>query len=100
MFIISRFLEATATILGMGLNIYMWIIIIQAILSWVNPAPYNPVVQFLYRVTEPVLAPIRRALPIMTMVGIDFSPLILIFAIYFIQIFLVGSLHDIAFRLR
>jgi YggT family protein len=56
-------------------------------------------VQFLYRATEPVLEPIRRRLP-SSGFGIDFSPLIVIFAIYFLQIFLVGSLRDIAFRLR
>jgi YggT family protein len=99
MFIIGRLLEAIATILGMGLSIYMWIIIIRAIISWVNPDPYNPIVQFLYRATEPVLEPIRRALPMMS-IGIDFSPLIVIFAIYFLQVFLIGSLHDLAFRFR
>jgi len=100
MFIIGRFLEAIASILGTALTIYMWIIIIRAIISWVNPDPYNAIVQFLYRTTEPVLEPIRRSLPVMFRLGIDFSPLIVIFAIYFLQIFLVGSLHDLAFRLR
>jgi YggT family protein len=100
MFIIGRFLEAIATILGMALSIYMWIIIIRAIISWVNPDPYNAIVQFLYRCTEPVLEPIRRSLPIIYRVGIDFSPIIVIFAIYFLQVFLVGSLHDLAYRLR
>jgi len=100
MFIIGRLLEAIASILSMGLGIYMWIIIIRAIISWVNPDPYNPIVQLLYRATEPVLAAVRRALPILMNVGIDFSPLIVIFAIYFLQVFLVGSIHDLAFRLR
>ncbi len=77
----------------------MWIIIIRALISWVNPDPWNPVVQFLHRATEPVLAPIRRWLPTWRW-GIDFSPLVVILAIYFAQVFLVGSLRELAWRMR
>jgi YggT family protein len=69
------------------------------VISWVSPDPYNPIVQFLYRATEPVLEPIRRKLPGGGF-GIDISPLIVILAIYFLRIFLIGSLQDIASELR
>ena len=98
MFVAGNFLHAFANILDMALNIYLWIIFARAILSWVNPDPYNPIVQFLYKVTEPVLYPIRRMMPYG--VGIDFSPLIVILVIYFIRGFVVKTLFDIAIRLR
>ena len=99
MFVMGNFLGAVARLLDMVLWAYMWLIIIRALLSWVNPDPWNPVVQFLTRVTEPVLAPIRRRLPTWRM-GIDLSPLVAILAIYFVQWFLVGTLRDIAWRMR
>ena len=73
----------------------MWIIIIRSLLSWVNPDPWNPIVRFLYQVTEPVLRPIRRRLPV---TGIDFSPVVVILAIYFLQRFLVRVLMEMAYR--
>jgi YggT family protein len=99
MFLIGNLLAAVATLLSYALWLYMWIVIARAVISWVSPDPYNPIVQFLYRATEPVLEPIRRKIPGGGF-GIDFSPLILILAIYFVQMFLVGSLRDIALRLR
>jgi YggT family protein len=98
MFIFANLLSALAQLLGIVLNIYMWIIVIRAIVSWVNPDPYNPLVQFLYRTTEPVLKPIRRVLPVTW--GIDFSPVVAILAIIFLDRFLVHSLQDMAWRLR
>jgi YggT family protein len=99
MFLLSNLLGALATLLSYALWLYMWIVIARAVISWVSPDPYNPIVQFLYRATEPVLEPIRRRLPGGGF-GIDFSPLIVIFAIYFLQIFLVSSLQEMAVRLR
>ena len=99
MFIASNLLNALATILDIALTAYMWIIIIRAVVSWVNPDPWNPIVQFLYRATDPVLRPIQRMLP-MKGWGIDFSPLVAILAIIFIQTFLVRSLSELAWRLR
>jgi YggT family protein len=98
MFLFANLLSALAQLLGIALHIYMWIIIIRAVISWVNPDPYNPIVQFLYRCTEPVLRPVRRYLPMAW--GIDFSPLVVIFAIIFLDQFLVGSLRELAWRLR
>ncbi|MBI2903067.1 MAG: YggT family protein [Candidatus Methylomirabilis oxyfera] len=99
MFIAGNLLSALATILDIVLTAYTWIIIIRAIISWVNPDPWNPIVQFLYRATDPVLRPIQRMLP-MKGWGIDFSPLVAILAIIFIQKFLVASLTELAWRLR
>ena len=99
MFILGNLLEAFAKILYMGLNLYMWVIIIRAVISWFNPDPYNPIIRFLYRVTEPVLSPIRRWIPLGGM-GIDISPMIVIAAIYFLNMFLVQSILDIAVYLK
>ncbi|MEN6464180.1 MAG: YggT family protein [Syntrophaceae bacterium] len=99
MFVLGNFIEGVAKVLDMVLTIYIWIIVIRALISWVNPDPYNPVVQFLYRVTEPVLRPIRRWLPFRN-IGIDFSPVVVIAAIIFIQTFVVQSLIQLAFRLK
>jgi YggT family protein len=98
MFIVSNFLIAIAKIIDIGLSIYMWIIIVRAIISWVNPDPYNPLVRFLNSVTEPVLYPIRRRLPVF-LGGFDFSPVLVIMAIIFIQSFFVQSLFQLATRL-
>ncbi len=98
MFVVGNFLMAFALVLKIALNIYMWVIIIAALISWVNPDPYNPIVRFLYRATEPVLRPIRRMIGLGF--GIDISPVIAILAILFVQYFVVKSLMEIADRLR
>ena len=98
MFVLSNFLIGVAKVLDIALTLYMWIIIARAVISWVNPDPYNPIVRFLNSVTEPVLYPIRRRLPI-SLGGIDFSPILVILAIIFAQAFLVQSLIQIAARL-
>ncbi|MBI5599889.1 MAG: YggT family protein [Deltaproteobacteria bacterium] len=97
MFVVANFLSAVAEVVSWGLTIYMWVLIARSLISWVNPDPYNPIVQFLYRVTEPVLYPIRRRLPYIG--GIDLSPVAVILAIIFLQIFLVGTLRQMAMRL-
>jgi YggT family protein len=99
MFVLSNLILAVATVINIGLTIYMWIIIIRALISWVSPNPYNPIVQFLYRATEPVLWRVRRLLPIRGL-GIDFSPIIVILAIYFLKLFLVQTLVQLAQQLR
>lgn len=98
MFVFTNLVLAIARLVELVLWAYLWMIIARAVLSWVNPDPYNPIVRFLYRVTEPVLRPIRERLPI-TM-GLDLSPMIVVLAIYFLQSFLVSSLRDLAFSLR
>ena len=95
MFMVSNFLFALAKLVEILLGVYMWIVIGRAILSWVNPDPYNPIVRFLHDVTEPVLSRIRRWIPVFGG-GMDFSPMILILAIYFLMSFLVPTLKHMA----
>jgi YggT family protein len=92
---VANLIIFVANVIDIGLIIYMWIVIIRALISWVSPDPYNPIVRFLYRVTEPVLRPVRAILPIGG-IGIDFSPLIVILVIYFLRIFLVRILFQLA----
>lgn len=99
MFVVSNLMLALARLLELVLWAYFWIVIARAVLSWVSPDPFNPIVRFLYRVTEPVLRPIRRRLPTFQM-GLDLSPMLVILAIYFLQAFLVESLRDLALSLR
>jgi YggT family protein len=99
MFVLSNLVLAVATVVNLVLEAYFWIVIARAVLSWVNPDPFNPIVRFLYRVTEPVLRPIRHRLPTMGM-GLDLSPMIVVIAIKFLQMFLVESLRDLALSLR
>ncbi len=99
MFILGNFIAAIARILDILLNIYMWIIIIRAVLSWVNPDPYNPLVRLIHQLTEPVMAPIRRRIPLRGG-GMDFSPLVILLAIVFLQSFLVSSLLQLSSYLR
>src|SRR5512137_2977997 len=99
MFALGNVILGFAKVLGMALNIYLWIIIIRALLSWVNPDPYNPIVQFLTRVTEPVLRPLRKLVPSYRL-GIDLSPLIAILIIYFLEIAVVDTLVRIGYSMR
>lgn len=98
MFVVSNFLVALAKVLDLALRVYMWLVIARAVLSWVNPDPYNPIVRFLYRATDPVLYWVRRRIPL-SFGGIDFSPMLVILAIIFLQSFLVRSLVQMASRL-
>ena len=98
MFVIANLLNAVASVLDIILTIYMWIVIIQAIVSWVNPDPFKPFVRFLYQVTEPVFFRIRRVLPLQ-FGGIDLTPMVVIIGIEFLKTFLVASLHQLAWRM-
>jgi YggT family protein len=97
MFALRNLIEALASILNLGLTIYLWVIIARALLSWVNPDPYNPIVRFLYNVTEPVLGWVRRRVPLI-FGGLDLTPLLVLLAIIFLQRFLVATLFDLARR--
>ncbi len=99
MFVVSNLVLALARLVNLALEAYFWIIIVRAILSWVNPDPHNPIVRFLYRVTEPVLRPIRHRLPTLAM-GLDLSPMVVLLAIKFAEWFIVDSLRDLALSLR
>ncbi|QTA79061.1 YGGT domain-containing protein [Desulfonema limicola] len=94
MFIIGNFLIALATVLNYALTFYMWVVIARAVLSWVNPDPYNQIVRIINNLTEPVLSQIRRRLPV-SYGGIDFSPIIIFLVIIFLQEFIVSSLFGL-----
>ncbi len=98
MFVGGNILQGLATVLDTVLWLYMWVIIARALISWVNPDPWNPIVQFLERATEPVLSPIRRWVG--WRMGIDLSPIIAILVITFLQIALVQTLRDLAVRMN
>jgi YggT family protein len=98
MFAVGHLIEALATILDLALTVYMWVIIARALLSWVNPDPYNPIVRMLYNVTEPVLGWVRSRVPVV-FGGLDLSPLLVLLGIVFLQRFLVSTLFDLARRL-
>jgi YggT family protein len=97
MFVFSNLLTAIAKVLDIVLVIFMWIVIARAILSWVNPDPYNPIVRFIHNITEPVLYQIRKRLPV-NFGGIDFSPILVLLAVIFLRQFVVQSLYDFALR--
>ena len=99
MFVFRNLLIAVATVLDYVLVFFMFITIARAVLSWVSPDPYNPIVRFIHNVTEPVLYQIRKRVPMMYG-GIDFSPIIVILIIIFLRIFLVDSLQGLAESLR
>lgn len=98
MFALGNMLEGLATVVHWILWVYMWVIIIRALVSWVNPDPWNPIVQFLERATEPVLSPIRRRLG--WRMGIDLSPILAILIILFLQYAVVKTLFDLAVRMH
>jgi len=98
MFVLHNLLIALAKILDIGLTILYWLILIRALISWVNPDPYNPIVQFLYKTTEPILYPIRKIIPLGFRMGIDISPIIAFLAIIFLRSFLVKTIVDLAMR--
>jgi YggT family protein len=98
MFVVGNFVLALGRILELAINAYIWIIIARALLSWVNPDPHNPIVRFLYRITDPVLRQVRYRLP--NLGGLDLSPMVVILILYFIDWFLVSSLRDLALGLR
>jgi len=99
MFVISNLLVAVAKVLDIALTIFMWIIIARAILSWVSPDPYNPIVRFIHNITEPVLYQVRRKIPL-SFGGMDFSPIIILLAVIFLQQFVVQSLLQFAMTLH
>ncbi len=98
MFVMANFLKAIATVFDMVLTVYMWILIARSLISWVNPDPYNPIVRFLYNVTDPVIYRLRRVLPL-NFGAFDFAPMIVILAVIFLRILIVDSLLQLAMRI-
>ena len=98
MAVLGNLIMALAQVLHILLNVYMLLVVARAIISWVNPDPYNPIVNFLYRATEPVLKYVERIIP--PLGGIDLSPILVLLVIVFLDQFLVGSLREFGFKLK
>ncbi|KPK42380.1 MAG: hypothetical protein AMJ78_02700 [Omnitrophica WOR_2 bacterium SM23_29] len=98
MFIVGNFLIAFARLAEILITILYWLILIRALISWVNPDPFNPIVQFLYRATDPILTPIRRVVP--PLGPFDISPIVAFLILYFLSLFLVPSLVGLGMRLK
>jgi len=97
--VLRQVILAIAAILNTLLNLYFWILLAAAVISWVSPDPNNPIVRFLRAVTDPVLYRVRRALPFVYAAGIDFSPLVVMLAIMFVQMVVVDSLKQLAMQI-
>jgi YggT family protein len=100
MIVVSNALSAAATVLGSLLNIYFWIVIISAVLSWVKPDPYNPIVRALRLLTEPVFYRVRKWLPFTYMSGLDFSPVVVLLVIELVNSIVIASMYQYALKLR
>jgi len=99
-YIVSQFIAFLAKALDMLLNLYFWILVISALLTWVNPDPRNPIVRFLYSVTEPVLYAVRRRLPFVQTGGLDLSPIVVILGIMLLRYVVVAPLHRLAWEMQ
>lgn len=95
MFVFGNILHGITEVLDIVLQVYMWVVIIRALISWVNPDPYNPIVQILTKMTEPVLRPIRKLVPSYRL-GLDFSPLIVVLIVIFLRAAVIQTLYRIA----
>ena len=96
--IVNNLLFGVAKVLDTILFLYMWVVIISALMSWVNPDPYNPIVRTLRSLTEPVFYKIRQWIPFVVIGGIDLSPIAVLLLIQFAQIVIVNSLYGLAGR--
>ncbi|MBD3426205.1 MAG: YggT family protein [Candidatus Omnitrophica bacterium] len=97
MFVLSEIIRSLALLISLLFNVVYFILIIRIILSWVNPDPYNEIVQIIYRISEPILAPFRR-LPLQ-MGAIDFSPILAFIVLSVLRNFIVNLLYSIAYRM-
>lgn len=100
MFILSNLLQAFASVIDTLLTLYFWIVIIAALLSWVNPDPYNPIVRILHNLTEPIFYRVRKWLPFTYIGGLDLSPIVVLLAIQFLKVFLVKSLFQLSLTMQ
>ena len=99
MIVLANTLSAVALVLGGLLNLYFWIVIIAAVLTWVRPDPYNPIVLALCALTEPVFYRVRKWLPFTYTGGMDFSPVVVLLAIELFNRIVVASLAQYAMTL-
>ncbi len=100
MFVFSNLLFGVARVLDAVLNLYFWVVIVSAVLSWVNPDPYNPIVRILRNLTEPVFYRVRKWIPFTYVGGLDLSPVVVLLAIQFINAVVIQSLYQFAVTMR
>ncbi len=100
MILLANFLLALSYLVHMALETYFWIVVGSAVVSWVNADPWNPIVRFLRSATSPVYRRLARWMPFLSAGGVDFTPLVVVALILFLQTFLAGSLHDYALALK
>ena len=98
MFILSNLIASIAQLVDAVFTIYTWVLVIRVLISWVNPDPFNPLVQFLMKVTDPVLEPVRRIIPPIGF--LDITPIVVFLLLRAVQSFLVRTLLDLSLRLR
>ena len=99
MILLGNAIAFFARILHLGLNIYLWMVILRAVLSWFYVPSLYQVVRILYRLTEPVLRPVRRFVPPARFGGLDISPIVVCILLVFLDTVLVKSLALYAYRL-
>ncbi|MFT3958837.1 MAG: YggT family protein [Desulfovibrio sp.] len=100
MIVVANTMSAIALVLGSLLSLYFWIVIIAAVLTWVRPDPYNPIVRTLRTLTEPVFYRVRKWLPFTYSSGMDFSPVVVLLAIELFNRIVVASLAQYAMTLH
>ena len=98
MFVLGNLLNAVAWVLDNIITLYILIIVINALLSWVRPDPFNPIVRVLGTLSDFICDPIRRLIP-MHSLGVDLSPIVAVLFLYFTKLFVVQTLHDLASRM-
>lgn len=100
MLVLANLIYALAIVLNILITILIFLIFFRALIGWVSVDPYNPIVQFLYKATEPLLQPLRRILPVSMRAGIDISPIIVFLILMFIRLFIVNTLIDLSMRMK
>ncbi len=93
--LLTNLISALAMVINAALTLFFWAILIRVLLSWVSPDPFNPLVQTLYRITDPVLRPVQRVIP--PLGGLDLSPIVVLVALEFLRRVLIGSLHQLTY---
>lgn len=99
MILLANLLQGIGVVLDMVLSIMIFVLIARAVISWVNPDPYNPIVRFLTASTDPLLRPLRRFIPPVGG-GIDVTPIVLLVIFYFLKVFLVQTLLDYSVQMK
>lgn len=96
MLIANNFVYALARVFDLVVEAYIWIVIIRSLVTWVHADPRNPIVQFLASVVDPVTNRIRRLFPIVRAGAVDLSPLVLIFFLWFLRLFVTRTLIQLS----